>query len=105
MSVSGKPSEAGAGLVYAYEQMRRERQSRRGGLHAGDLGCRFLIQVGMATWMQAWLNRARPAAPECKAPFWAAGKITRRVTGHWSLPESLRPALTRLLAGMVLMSA
>ena len=100
-----KPSEAGAGLVYAYEQMRRERQSRRGDLHAGDLGCGFLIQAGLATWMQAWLNRARPAAPKCQAPFRTAGKITRRMAGHLSLPESLQPALTRLLAGMVLISA
>lgn len=100
-----KPSEAGAGLVSAYEQMRRQRQSQRGGLHAGDLGCGFLIQSGLASWMQAWLNRAQPAAPECQTPFWAASKTTRGVAGHLSLPESLQPALTRLLAGMVLMSA
>ncbi len=100
-----KASQAGAGLVYAYEQLRRERQSRCGGVQAGELACGFLIQAGLATWMQAWLNRTRPAAAECNTPAWAAGQITRRVAGPVTLSANLQGALTRLLAGMVLMSA
>jgi hypothetical protein len=93
------------GLVCAYEQLRRERPSWRGNVPAGDLGCGFLIQAGLATWMQAWLRRTHPSAAPCPTPAWATGQLTRRVAGPVTLPANLQGALTRLLAGMVLLSA
>lgn len=88
-------------LTEAYEQMRSSRRSPFDP-RPGTLGCGLLIQRGLTAWIEAWSSCTQ--ATVTTSQTWVAGTRTPQEVSHpdTSLPASVNPALTRLLAGMAM---
>ena len=86
-------------LVSSYERMRRWRLLQPPERKSEEPADEVLRQSGLGAWMQAWLSRARPPAPEGRGFFWNRSP-ERRTKDRLPLPRVSLP-LTRLLAAMV----